>query len=495
MDSFYYFGPDRPGHTEVEVAVDLNLGNTLPLEPGTMAGVVGLGVAGRATVRFLLQEGLRLKVCDQRAREQVEQEQPDFLEFLDAEGVYSEFGTHSTAFLDGLDLLVPAPGVPLQSPLVTEARKRQIPLAGELALAAGRFAVPVIAVSGSNGKTTVTGLIGHLLKAAGKRPFVGGNIGTPLLEYCLDPAGYDCVVLELSSFQLDLAGTFRPEVGVLLNITPDHLDRHGSLEAYANSKKRLFAQQQEADVAILGCDDHLVNAVLLNTGVVRFCFGFGEEHACRIEKEGVRLHLSAEEHFFTLADTRLSSSVNRLNAAASILAAKLVGCGNEAIAQGLASFQPPPHRMAEVATINGVTYINDSKATNIGALAAALSGCSCPVVLIAGGRDKGGDYALLQDIVAQKVRQLVLIGEAAPLMEKALGHLVATEYASDMAQAVQAASVAARPGDTVLLAPGCSSFDSFSGYAERGAVFAQAVLALQASGAKQALVGVRSCAR
>lgn len=475
--------------------MDTQAKNMLALQPGNTAGILGLGVAGRATVRFLLQQGLRLKVSDIRPQLQVEQEEPGFLAFLAGHGVATEFGSHSPDFLDDLDLLVPAPGVPLQNPLLIEARRRNIPLAGELALAAGRFAAPVIAITGSNGKTTVTGLIGHLLRAAGKKPFVGGNIGTPLLEYCLNPADYDCVVLELSSFQLDLAGSFRPDTGVLLNITPDHLDRHGSLEAYANAKKRLFAQQQEADLAIFGCDDPLVDAVVLNTGVARFCFGFGSEYACRVEKEGVRLRLSAEEHFFSLANTRLSSSVNRLNAAASILAASLAGCNNGAIAQGLASFQPPPHRMAEVAVINNVTYINDSKATNIGALAAALSGCSSPVVLIAGGRDKGGDYALVQDIVARKVRQLVLIGEAAPLMEKALAHLVATEHVSNMAQAVQAASRAAQPGDTVLLAPGCSSFDLFSGYTERGTVFTQAVLALRDSGAKQASEGVQSCAR
>ncbi len=453
----------------------------LPIEPGKTAGVLGLGVAGRATVRFLLQQGLCLKAGDLRPQQEVEQEEPGFLDYLARHNVYCEFGSHSSGFLDGLDLLVPAPGVPLQSPLIVEARRQEIPLAGELALAAGHFAAPVIAITGSNGKTTVTGLVGHLLKTAGKNPFIGGNIGTPLLQYCLDPARYDLVVLEVSSFQLDLAGSFRPEIGILLNITPDHLDRHGSMAAYAKAKMQLFAAQHEADAAILGCDDALVAQTQLNAGVERLCFGLHEDAASRVEEEGVRLRLGVEECFFPLAGTRLASSVNRLNAAAAILAAKLAGCSNTAIAEGLAGFAPPAHRMAEVAVIDGIRYIDDSKATNIGALAAALSACPGQTVLIAGGRDKGGGYALLEEIVARKARHLVLIGEAAPLLEQALGKLVPCERAADMQQAVQAARAAAKPGDTVLLAPGCSSFDMFSGYAERGNVFSQAVRALRAA--------------
>ena len=475
--------------------MDTQQEHMLLFRPGKTAGILGLGVAGRATVRFLLQQGLCLKVSDLRPQQQVEQEEPGFLDFLAQHGVYSEFGSHSATFLDGLDLLVPAPGVPLQSPLIMETHRREIPLAGELALAAGRFAAPVIAITGSNGKTTVTGLIGHLLKSAGKNPFIGGNIGTPLLQYCLDPARYDWVVLELSSFQLDLAGAFRPEIGILLNITPDHLDRHGSVEAYASAKMKLFAAQYEADAAILGCDDALVAQTPLNAGVQRLCFGAAEHAACRVEEQGVRLCLQAEEFFFPLVGTRLASSVNRLNAAAAILAAKLTGCSNAAITQGLTSFQPPAHRMAEVAVINGVTYIDDSKATNIGALAAALSACPSQAVLIAGGRDKGGDYGLLAEIVARKVRHLVLIGEAAPLMEETLGKLVSCEHADNMAQAVQLASAAARPGDSVLLAPGCSSFDMFSGYAERGNIFAQAVQSLQPAGGAIHAAESWSCVR
>ncbi len=473
--------------------MDKRAGDILQLQPGSTAGVVGLGVAGRATVRFLVRQGLRLKVSEQGSARQVEQEEPGFLAFLAEQGIFSEFSGHSEGFLDGIDFLVPAPGVPLQSGLIVEARRRGIPLAGELALAAGRFAVPVIAVSGSNGKTTVTGLIGHLLQSAGKRPFVGGNIGTPLLEYCLRPAGYDCAVLELSSFQLDLAGAFRPDVAVLLNITPDHLDRHGSLAAYSAAKMRLFAAQREGDAAIVGSDDPLVAAAVLPVDVRRLCFGRHRDCAAQVDDAGVRLRLDGEERFFPLEATRLSSAVNRLNAAAAMLSVRLLGCDVSAITEGLASFQPAPHRMAEVAVLDGVTYIDDSKATNIGAMAAALGSCRGPVVLIAGGRDKGGDYALVQDVVARAVRHLVVLGEAAPLMAEAWGNLVPTQRVENMAQAVQAARAVARAGDVVLLAPGCSSFDMFTGYAERGRVFAEAVQALARPADTAA--EVRSCGR
>lgn len=449
------------------------------LQPGKTAGVVGLGVTGRATVRFLLQQGLHLKVSELCPPQQVEREEPGFLALLEKQGVVCEFTGHSPAFLDGIDILVPAPGVPSSNPLLVEAERRHIPLAGELALAAGRFGVPVIAVSGSNGKTTVTALIGHLLRSAGKRPFVGGNIGIPLLEYCLHPEGYDCVVLELSSFQLDRAGAFRPDVAVLLNITPDHLDRHGSMAAYTAAKMRLFAAQRPGDTAIVGSDDALAAAAVLPVGVRRLCFGHGTDCAAQVEETGIRVRLGGEQRFFPLDATGLTSMVNRLNAAAAVLAAGQLTRDYRSITCGLVDFQPAPHRMAEVAVLDGVSYVDDSKATNIGALAAALGSCTSPVVLIAGGRDKGGDYGLARVAVVNRVRHLLLLGEAAPLMEAAWGDLVPNQRVESMAQAVRAARAVAEPGDVVLLAPGCSSFDMFTDYKERGRAFARAVQALR----------------
>lgn len=443
------------------------------------AVVIGLGAAGLSTVRYLLARGAQVRVSDRRQEAQIEGET---LAFLRKAGIRLECGGHTTDFLAGVEMVIPGPGVPLDLPVLQAAREQGLPILGELALAAGEFPVPVVAVTGSNGKTTVTSLIGHLLRTAGKNPFVGGNIGTPLLEYSADPGAYDAVVLELSSFQLDLAGAFRPDIGLLLNISPDHLDRHGSLAAYAKAKMQLFAFQTAGDCAILGADDPVAAATLLQAGVRRCTFGRTPGCEALIASGQVRLELEQggvlRRERYDLGPTRLHSSVNQLNAAAAILAAALLGCDFEGIARGLKGFEPPPHRMAEVATVDGVRFINDSKATNIGALEAALGGCEAPVVLIAGGRDKGSDYTLLREVVGRKVKHLILLGEAAELMRSALGEVVSNETAVSMEDAVRKAMAAAVGGDLVLLAPGCASFDMFSGYEERGRVFAGHVLQL-----------------
>jgi len=442
------------------------------------AVVIGLGTAGLATVHDLLRQGVRVKVSDRRLLAEIE---PETRTFLERNKIALECGGHSVAFIRGADLVVPGPGVPLGLPVLQAARELGIPLCGELALAAGRFQVPVIAVTGSNGKTTVTSLIGALLKAAGRQPFIGGNIGTPLLDFFSEPEKYDCAVLELSSFQLDLAGEFRPNIGLLLNITPDHIDRHGSLAAYTRAKQNLFGHQQPGDMAILGGDDPVAAATAINPGVLALSFGHGKECAARIVDGKVQVGAGfsgAEALCYDLAATKLSSSVNQLNAAAAILALTLAGCDQDAIMRGLTAYQPPPHRMAEVAVIDGVRYIDDSKATNIGALEAALGGCDGQVVLIAGGRDKDSDFTLLHQVVGKKVKHLLLIGEAAPLMEAALSAVTTCEGVSSMEEAVVRAHQLARAGELVLLAPGCASFDMFSGYAQRGRVFTEAVLRL-----------------
>ena len=449
------------------------------IRDGLQAAVIGLGTAGLSTVRYLAAQGARVRVSDQRGLDQIE---PATVAWLREHDVSLEYGGHTTAFLASAEMVIPGPGVPLDLPVLRTAREQGMPIMGELALAAGQYPVPVIAVTGSNGKTTVTSLIGHLLRAANKTPFVGGNIGTPLLDYFADPDHYDSVVLELSSFQLDLAGSFRPDVGLLLNLSPDHLDRHGSFAAYAGAKMKLFAHQVAGDCAILGADDPMAAATPMCERVRRHTFGRSEECSARIVDGQVELRTGRNGMEclarLDLGPTRLHSSVNQLNAAAAVLAVAQLGCEPEAIERGLLSFEPPPHRMAEVATIAGVRFINDSKATNIGALEAALGGCEAPVVLIAGGRDKGSDYTLLREVVGCKVKRLILLGEAAGMMRAALETAVATETVGSMAEAVRRAMAAAKSGDLVLLAPGCASFDMFSGYEERGRVFTEQVLQL-----------------
>ncbi len=290
------------------------------------------------------------------------------------------------------------------------------------------------------------------------------------------------MVLELSSFQLELAGDFRANIGLLLNITPDHLDRHGSMERYAAAKYRIFAGQQEDDVAILGADDAL--ALAADTGrAARRTFGRAAGGDAVVSGSRVLVPGQGKTLSFDLAGSRLDSAVNRLNAAAAILAARAAGCGADAIGRGLRGFRPPEHRMSLVGSRDGIRWINDSKATNVGAMAAALASCDSPVVLIAGGRDKGGDFSVVRPLVRDRVRALVLIGEAAGIIADQLGDLAPVIRAGDMAGAVRSAAAAARAGDTVLLAPGCASFDMFDSYEQRGRVFTRLAREMLAAGA------------
>ncbi len=438
----------------------------MELVAGTKAVILGLGVSGLAVLRYLQSRGLEVAVSEFRSYDDLSED-----EKVVCRGLAFETGGHSEEFVLQADLVVPSPGVPLDLDVLKAARQRGIPIVGEPALAAGEISVPVIAVTGSNGKTTVTGLIGELLQSSGFRPFVGGNIGTPLLSYLFEAQQYDVVVLELSSFQLDLSGAFRPDVGLLLNLSPDHLDRHGDMAGYTRAKQRIFCNQGAGDTAILGGDDPLVMESAPGLTGRIYTFGHGPDSRARIVEDRVIVTRDGREDIFELKETRLNSRVNHLNAAAAILAAECVGADPEGIKKGLSSYTPPENRMTPVAEINGVWFINDSKATNVGAMAAALESCSSSVILLAGGRDKGGDFYAIRELVREKVETMLCIGEAKDLLVKTFSDVVAVEEAKDMAAAVDRAATLAEPGQIVLLAPGCASFDMFSGYAERGRVF------------------------
>jgi len=445
----------------------------MKLVAGKKAVVLGLGISGMAAVKYLQAQGLQVAVSEFRGLEA----------FTDGEkqlckGLELETGGHSKEFVLAGDYIVPSPGVPLDVPILEAAREQHKIVVGELALAAGEIPVPVIAVTGSNGKTTVTGLIGTLLENDGYHPFVGGNIGTPLLSYLLSPQGYDVVVLELSSFQLDLSGDFRPDIGLLLNLSPDHLDRHGDMEGYVKAKRRIFANQLDTDTAILGGDDPLVMEQA--RGLTGRVFTFGCKKKCQARIAGSTVVIPGEsEKTFELSETKLNSKVNRLNAAAALLASTSLGASNAGIRKGLNAYTPPEHRMTLIAEIDGVRFVNDSKATNVGAMAAALESCSPGVILLAGGRDKDGDFTLVKGLVQEKVKQVICIGEAGPMLVEMFADIVAVEEAIDMEAAVGRAASVAESGQVVLLAPGCASFDMFSGYAERGRVFTSLVRELQ----------------
>lgn len=444
------------------------------------AVVVGLGKSGMAAVRYLHHQGLEVKVSEYRDQGKISIDELSLLQQCEVE---FEAGGHSEDFFADADLILVSPGVPADLPVLVAARGRAIPILGEFALAADRIRVPVIAVTGSNGKTTVTSLIGHLLRAAGKKVFVGGNIGTPVLEYLLDPGDTEVMVMEVSSFQLESAGTFRPDIGLLLNLSPDHLDRHGSMEAYAEAKRMLFAYQVSTDIAIIGADDPLIMAEPLNTAATIVSFGTGPDCRARVCEQSIQLEpgfgAEGEREEYQLAATRLCSGVNRYNAAAAVLAARSYGCSREGIRKGLADYKPPEHRMTPAGEIRGVFFINDSKATNVGAVVAALAGFKKDVVLIAGGRDKGSDFSTLRPAVQEHVKHLVLIGESGADFTRSLAGTTEIEIADTMNNAVALAYAAAGKGDTVLLAPACASFDMFDNYEQRGLVFTQCVQELR----------------
>ena len=457
------------------------------LKPGAHVVVVGLGKSGISAVRFLLKLGVRISVSEGGRKENLA---GDLVRWLEEKRVFVETGGHTSELLNSADCILVSPGVPLGIAPLAAARRKGIPVVGELALARDFLKAPVVAVTGTNGKSTVTTLIGELLAGSGRKVFVGGNLGTPLADYLAGPQDCEAVVLEVSSFQLDSAGEFRPRVGVLLNITPDHLDRYASYEAYVEAKMSLFKNQQPGDVAVLNGDDPVIAGWLsreaerisprpLPGDIRRYgsCGATGMA-ACL---SGTKLRIAPADEAgkqseeYELAGTSLAQAPNSENAMAAILAARAMGCTPAAIQNSLAGFAPLPHRLALVAELDGIFYYDDSKATNVGAVYSALAGMQQPVVLIAGGRDKGGGYEMLLPLVRDKVRAMVLIGEAREEMAATFAQATRVAFAAEMDEAVRLAGSMAEKGDAVLLSPACASFDMFKSYSHRGEVFTQAV--------------------
>jgi UDP-N-acetylmuramoylalanine--D-glutamate ligase len=449
---------------------------------GVKVAVMGLGVSGRAAVRYALDCGAEVSVSDNRQEQIFLADEGEFLATAD---IKWEAGGHSREFLGRADLLLVSPGVSLELPLLKGLREDGVLIAGEFAVAAGLIDVPVVAVSGTNGKTTVTTLIGEIFKNAGKRVFVGGNIGTPLYEYLLNPGDYNIVVAEVSSFQLETAGQFSPDVGVLLNISPDHLDRHLTMDKYVQAKMQLFVHQLPGTVAIINGDDELCQNLPLGLRSVVRTFGKRDGYTAIIGDNRISLTMDdeREEYLFDgidgIAGKDQLNDITLMNYAAAILAVRSLGCTHSQTKAGLSAFRPLPHRIEFVAEVNGVSYYNDSKATNTGAVIGALAQFQGNVILIAGGRDKGDDFGLLRESVRAKVKKMVVLGEATGLLEAALAEVVDIRPTQSIDDAVRTAAKNALPGDVVLLSPACASFDMFTSYGHRGNEFKKAVLALQ----------------
>ena len=447
------------------------------IHAGMEVAIMGLGISGKSAVRYALSCGAAVRVSDSREEAVFVEQHKDY---IDEFSLSWEAGGHTAEFFSGVDLVVVSPGISLSQPVLAGLIERGVPCVGELAVAAPLLDVPVVAITGTNGKTTVTTLIGELLKHDGRKVFVGGNIGTPVLDYLVAGEPADILVLEVSSFQLQLAGAFCPTVAVLLNITPDHLDHHVDLDEYAAAKMKIFQWQTPADVAVVCLDDPLC-ATLAPTITSRLLtYGGGEDCQARLVDRTIVLSWQGTVETYDVRASRLDSPIGASNSAAAILVARALGMAPALIQDALCRFTPLAHRLQLVGEIAGVRYVDDSKATNTGAVLAALAQSSGMVVLIAGGRHKGEDYRLLSASVRAKARAVVLIGEATEAMASALAGCTEIIKAATMAAAVSCAARIAQPGDTVLLSPACASFDMFRSYGHRGEVFAAEVARLAA---------------
>ncbi|HUA99459.1 MAG TPA: UDP-N-acetylmuramoyl-L-alanine--D-glutamate ligase [Terracidiphilus sp.] len=438
--------------------------------------VVGLGKSGLAAALFLRRRGAQVTVSDVRSAEALAKEIPALLE----EGIMVEAGGHGLLTFRRQDLIVVSPGVPLDTPELVQVKSFGMTVIGELELAARFMQGKIAAITGSNGKTTTTALLGAILQASGMPTLVGGNIGVPVVSLIEESTPETWSVLEVSSFQLESTVEFHPRIAVILNITPDHLDRHGTFENYALAKERIFAAQDADDSVILNADN--VRAAAAAARSKAHVYWFSMEHA--VERgawveEGYVVYRgeagAAEETVMPLAGIPLKGEHNVENVLAAVCAARLAGVAADTIRKAVESFQAVEHRLEYVATVNGVEYYNDSKATNVDATVKAIAAFAGGVHLILGGKDKGSDYTVLTDLLRTRVRAVYTIGSAAAKIESQLRGVVSMHSCETLDAAVNAAACAARPGDVVLLAPACSSFDQFENYEHRGRVFKELV--------------------
>jgi UDP-N-acetylmuramoylalanine--D-glutamate ligase len=439
--------------------------------------IVGLARTGVATALFCAKRNAIVTTTDLRS----EGELGDAVAQLREAGVSLELGRHIEKTFLAQDLIIPSPGVPANEPLLVSARSKKITVWGEIELAYRFMEGELIGITGSNGKTTTTTLVHHILSTAGRTAFLAGNVGTPLISFVESMDAGTVAVAELSSFQLELINKFRPNIGVLLNLTPDHLDRHGSMEAYAAAKARIFENQTELDAAVLNADDAPTVALAPKKPQV-FWFSrkkMVEQGACVQGEDIVIVHHGKEELVMKVAEIPLAGAHNVENVLAAVMAARLSEVDAATIAKAVKSFGGVEHRLEFVREVGGVKYYNDSKATNVDATLKALDAFPGRILVILGGKDKGSDYTVLQRPLREKAILTLLIGAAADKIEGQIAGSVAIERAGTIERAVEIASQAAQRGDVVLLAPACASFDQFENYEHRGRVFKELVRALK----------------
>ena len=439
--------------------------------------VVGLGRSGVASALFLRSRGAKVTVSDAKSEDQLRQEIPVLLDH----GIAVETGRHGERTFQNQDLIVVSPGVPVDAQPLVLARALGEPVIGEIELAAEFLPGPIVAITGSNGKTTTTTLVGEILAKGGLKALVGGNIGTPAISLVEQATPETVTVLEVSSFQLETIRTFRPKVAVVLNVTPDHLDRHRSFEAYAAAKARVFENQDEHDFAVLNSDNPTCVEMAARCKAQVFWFSRKREveQGAFVQQGIVHLRCDGTEHeVMPVSEIRLKGAHNVENVLAAICAGELMGCTPEAIRNAVREFKAVEHRLQYVAAVRGVEYYNDSKATNVDATIKALESFPGNIHLVLGGKDKGSDYTVLNGLLRERVKCVYTLGAAAEKIQKHIAGATKIVSSGTMDVAVAQASVNAQPGDVVLLAPACASFDQFQNYEHRGRVFKELVLAL-----------------
>lgn len=441
---------------------------------GKHIAIVGMGQTALALASFVHARGGIPFVTEQREAAAVSRP----LEVLSALGIAYECGGHDVAGLRKADVVVPSPGVDPGIAPVAEARAAGVPVLSEMEIVFPYCRSRILAVTGTNGKTTTTELLAALVSAAGRSVILAGNNAVPFsVAVTRDPAP-EFIVLEVSSYQLDLVQTFRPDVGVVLNLTPDHLARHKSMEGYQAAKNRMFLQQRPGDVAVVNADDAWVRAMAIPEGVTRRTFSLEESQSCGLWLDGEVIR-DGEEAIAARGESPLPGRHNAANVLAALTVARAAGLDWEGVLNGLRGFRGVEHRIEVVATIHGIDFVNDSKSTNVDSLRVSLESFTRPVVLIAGGQGKGSPYEPLRPLIEAHVKGLVTIGEDAENLERTFGDVVRTQRALDMRDAVQRAAALAEPGDVVLLSPACASFDMFDGFEHRGKVFKECVRALE----------------
>jgi UDP-N-acetylmuramoylalanine--D-glutamate ligase len=455
--------------------------------------VVGLGSSGVATAQFLRNRGAAVTATDVAAESDLS---PAALS-LRERGVHLELGGHQLKTFETADLVVTSPGVPHTAAPLSHARSHSTTVMGEMELAARFVKEPIVAITGTNGKTTTTTLVGEMLTRSGFNVFVGGNIGTPLISYVDRNEKAHIVVVEVSSFQLDTIDRFHANVAVLLNIAEDHLDRYPDIDTYARSKARIFNNQGPDDVAVINCSDTRIAALTAGLAARRFSFSRNVTGRCESVAQGavitedaivfdprivngmqpadVSESLASEKTVIPFSAIKLFGRHNQENTAAAALAVFAAGGNMAGIKAALKGFAGLQHRLEFVATVGGVRFYNDSKATNVDAVVRALESFSEPVVLLLGGRNKGGDFTILADSVRRGVKHLILFGEARNEIDAALNGIVSAVFAQSMAEMVAKAVEISATGDVVLFSPGCASFDMYENYARRGVDFRRCV--------------------